>query len=228
MDFAALALTPRKVYAEMGIRHAKVDEQTAALTAEYLEQFSAWVRPRYSYRIVDGEVDGDAVVLASGTRFQVGEVLARLLRGSRQFAVFAATAGQPFQDFQDTLKLEGDIFKDYVADAIGSCIAEAAGDVMEKDVAAQVPGWRHTNRVSPGYCGWPLLEQKALFAELDDQLGISLSDVCLMRPIKSISGMIGIGPDVLERQYGCGYCTIENCYRRKHEPVSFIQPTRQE
>lgn len=29
--------------------------------------------------------------------------------------------------------------------------------------------------------------------------GISLSDVCLMTPIKSISGIIGIGPEVDEK-----------------------------
>lgn len=52
--------------------------------------------------------------------------------------------------------------KVYIADAIGSVIAEKTADCMEiaLDEYIRDRGWRHTNRFSPGYCGWHVSEQK--------------------------------------------------------------------
>ena len=48
--------------------------------------------------------------------------------------------------------------------------------------------------------------------------GIRLTDSSLMIPIKSVSGVIGVGTDVRKLEYTCGLCTYENCYRkRKHQ-----------
>ena len=46
--------------------------------------------------------------------------------------------------------------KVYIADSLGSIIAEKAADCMEEELAAFIEkrGWKHTNRYSPGYCGW--------------------------------------------------------------------------
>lgn len=45
--------------------------------------------------------------------------------------------------------------KVFVADSIGSVIAEKAADCMELSLQKAIDerGWRHTNRFSPGYCG---------------------------------------------------------------------------
>ena len=54
--------------------------------------------------------------------------------------------------------------KVYIADAIGSVIAEKTADCMEiaLDEYIRDRGWRHTNRFSPGYCGWHVSEQKKI------------------------------------------------------------------
>ena len=97
-------------------------------------------------------------------------------------------------------------------------LAEKAGDRMERLLEKELGGERHTNRLSPGYCGWHLTGQKTLFRLMGGSpCGISLSDVCLMTPIKSISGIIGIGPEVDEKKYGCQYCELETCYKRKRK-----------
>jgi cobalamin-dependent methionine synthase I len=87
---------------------------------------------------------------------------------------------------------------------------------METALEQEIEGFRHTSRYSPGYCGWHLSEQRKLFRLLGDSpCGIELSDVCLMKPIKSISGIIGVGRNVKEKQYGCRYCEMETCYRKR-------------
>jgi hypothetical protein len=47
---------------------------------------------------------------------------------------------------------------------------------------------------SPGYCGWHITGQRALFARLKpEEIGIKLTASCLMRPLKSVSGVILAG-----------------------------------
>ena len=48
----------------------------------------------------------------------------------------------------------------------------------------ELPGIPHTNRFSPGYCGWHVNEQKLLFSLLPDNVcGITLNSSALMYPI---------------------------------------------
>ena len=95
-------------------------------------------------------------------------------------------------------------------------IKEAVGDKMERLLEKKIIPFHHTNRFSPGYCGWKLTEQKTLFTLLGGMpCGIHLSDVCLMTPEKSISGIIGVGHKVNEKAYGCRFCDLKTCYKRK-------------
>ncbi|MDR1860297.1 MAG: hypothetical protein LBR06_05195 [Bacteroidales bacterium] len=216
LTFEALSLTPKKIYEEMGYRHEPPDEYIVGLTSSLLSEISDFAAPLYTFRIYDGTADDSAAVFSNGTRLQTGAILASLLQGAEQIAVFAATAGTAFQAFQEAVKREGDLLKTYVVDAIGSCIAESAGDCMEAALETRIGALKHTKRFSPGYCGWHLSGQKELFKLLDNNpCGIELSNVCLMTPIKSISGVIGIGHAVKENIYGCRYCELETCYKRK-------------
>lgn len=53
---------------------------------------------------------------------------------------------------------------------------------------------------SPGYCGWHISAQKALFDTLrPSEIGITLRDSFLMDPLKSISGVLAAGPKDIHR-----------------------------
>ena len=200
----------------MGYRKQQPEEQIVELTESLLEEIRNIAAPACTFKLYSGRIDGETVCLDEGARLQVGAILSSLMQGSECFAIFAATAGNSFQQYQDELKKENDLLNIYVADTIGSCIAEAAGDYMEGMLEKELEGLQHTNRFSPGYCGWHLSGQKEIFRLLDGKpCDIALSDVCLMKPIKSISGIIGIGANVEEKIYGCRYCELETCYKRK-------------
>lgn len=218
LDFSMLSLTANDLFAEMGYGDTVPEEPVEALAVSMLKEVSSRTVPRCTFGLFGGTVDAGSVTLDCGESFPVGGTIASLLNGSGRFALFAATAGIAFQEYQDYLKEEGDILKCFIADIIGTCIAEKAGDHMERLLEVELKGERHTNRLSPGYCGWHLTGQKALFRLMGgNPCGISLSDVCLMTPIKSISGIIGIGPEVDVKKYGCQYCELETCYKRKRK-----------
>ena len=84
-------------------------------------------------------------------------------------------------------------------------------------------GLKITNRYSPGYCGWDVSEQKKLFKILPEKFcGIELTDSCLMHPIKSVSGIIGIGKSVKFNEYTCNLCDEADCLYRnlRHKTTS--------
>ena len=102
-------------------------------------------------------------------------------------------------------------------------LAERCADYMEQHLQQSIDklGWHHTNRFSPGYCGWPVSEQQQLFPMFQGHTcGVSLNASSLMGPIKSISGIIGIGRNVRHLDYTCGLCDFQHCYKRHRKPSS--------
>ena len=118
---------------------------------------------------------------------------------------------------------ERDFLKGYIYDVIGSEIVEAAADLMQADLEKTIvaSGGKITNRYSPGYCGWDVDEQHKLFQLVPGNFcGIKLTASALMDPVKSISGIIGIGKNVRNNPYTCRMCNQKDClYRNVREKM---------
>lgn len=172
------------------------------------------------YRIVDClsvDVPQTTLVCADGT-LTPGKRICAYMKGATQLALFICTAGQMFTDISHAYQSNNDFLEAFVVESIGSATVENAMDriqlSLKTDMAAK--GYQTTNRYSPGYCDWPLVGQKALFSMIGKHgTGISLTDSCLMQPIKSVSGIIGIGREVKEHPYGCAICGSKTCVYRK-------------
>jgi len=207
LSFEELGITPADVYEQMGYHDAQPDKATQQETAMILKEVSQWLRPRFSYFVVNKQPD-----------FEMGNIILRQLRGSEAFALFVCTSGLEFETYQHRLKEQGDMVRVFIADALGSVIAEKCADQMEKALQESIDklGWKHTNRFSPGYCGWHVSQQQLLFPLFQGHTcGVTLTDSSLMLPIKSVSGIIGLGKDVRHLDYTCGLCDFKQCYKRK-------------
>lgn len=153
--------------------------------------------------------------------FRTGKIVTRQLRKSTSAAIFVCTAGHELESFSKQQIKSGNIPEGYIADIAGSVIVEAAMDKIQQKIAVEMEslGFGITNRYSPGYCGWNVAEQQKLFMLLPrGTCNISLSESSLMQPIKSVSGIVGIGKDVKTHPYTCQICDMKECiYRnRKH------------
>lgn len=221
LPWEALSLSEDDVYTEMGYHGVVPQDDFRALTREAVAEVKFQSPcPRFCLISVDASLDG--LVLSVGeTHFNVGGIISRQLKGSEAYVFFVATAGHGFDNWLQTLKRDGDIAKTYIADTMGSIIAEKTADAMEKELertlAVSHPGWLHTSRFSPGYCGWHVREQQMLFSlfPVVKPCGVTLTDSSLMLPIKSVSGVIGLGEKARKLDYSCGLCTAENCYKRR-------------
>ena len=207
LSFEELGITAADVYEQMGYHDTQPDKATQQETATILKEVSQWLRPRFSYFVVNKQPD-----------FEMGNIILRQLRGSEAFALFICTSGLEFETYQHRLKEQGDMVRVFIADALGSVIAEKCADQMEKALQESIDklGWKHTNRFSPGYCGWHVSQQQLLFPLFQGHTcGVKLTDSSLMIPIKSVSGIIGLGEKVRKLEYTCGLCDFKQCYKRK-------------
>ena len=179
----------------MGYRDAEPDEATQRETLAIIDEVRPWLRPQFCYQVVSRQ-----------PAFDMGRIILRQLHASEAYALFVCTAGTDYETYQQRLTRQGDMVRVFIADAMEQHLQQSIDKL----------GWHHTNRFSPGYCGWRVSEQQRLFPLFDGHTcGITLTDSSLMVPIKSVSGIIGLGREVRKLDYTCGLCTFEKCYKRK-------------
>lgn len=221
LTYDDLDIADRELFVQMGYGESLPDADIMHEIDRLKSEIRAFLKPRFGFVTLDGgELDtANKTLLIDGTLFNVGRIITSQLRGAEGYALFVATSGTAFEQFQRRLEAEGDMVRVFIADSMGSVIAEKTVDVMERwlQIFINSRGWKHTNRFSPGYCGWHVSQQQLLFPMLGERnpCGIKLSDSSLMVPIKSVSGIIGLGSNVKKLEYTCGLCDYAKCYKRR-------------
>ena len=155
---------------------------------------------------------------AGGTRFGTGRFVSRKMRQATRAAFFVCTAGPAVSERIDALNQEGDVMGGYVADIVGTLLVERITEYVHKRIGeeAAAEGLKVTNRYSPGYCDWNVEEQHALFRLFPEGIcGVRLKESGLMVPVKSVSGLIGIGRDVTYDPNRCAGCDRTDCIYRQ-------------
>jgi len=145
--------------------------------------------------------------------------IGEFLHGARRVAVFVATAGGEITRQAEIRCRGGDAFAGWALDAVGSWAAEAAAGALRSHLGHHLAaGEGFTLPYSPGYCGMDLAEQRKLFRLIDaEAVGVALQPSLLMEPIKSVSGIIGLGPraDVATDLTPCDRCPLVGCHMRR-------------
>ena len=147
---------------------------------------------------------------------RMGVKISKIFEKGDKIALFVVTLGNGYEKIADTYR--GDTLLYYLTDVIASEYTEAVAGKLTGFIAqyASSLGMRVSNRYSPGYCGWSVSGQKALFGYLPAYpCGIELNDSSLMKPVKSISGAVAIGKNVKFHKYDCSTCSDEECLYRK-------------
>lgn len=198
----------------------EVSPKLAPAVLERLAEVQELAAPRVEFVVATAAITNNRSRLLLpelNAALAVGRLVSAQLRGIDAVVVFSLTIGARLERASRKRFSEGQLLEGYVLDALGSMLVESAADAFERRLARELAdlGWRMTNRFSPGYCTWATSDQRALFDVLGHRpAGVTLSESCLMFPMKSISGIIGLGEDVVRRAYPCEFCAMESCRQR--------------
>ena len=218
-----ILIEPLDILRLLGNQQGISDQHTTRLVDQYIAECLRVSTPSGAYVMADMVETGTSQQIAvQGITFHSGKIIGKMLRNSERYAFFMVTAGPGPEQLVRTLMEKGNYLEAYISDLVASVMVEAVAGMVEEEVRkhANSQGMNITNRYSPGYCLWELPEQHKLFGLFPEKCcGISLSDSSLMNPVKSASGIIGIGTRVEYREYTCEICNMKNCQFRKARPV---------
>lgn len=207
-----MSIDTSDVCLQMGFPAKEAGEEVLCETRAVMAEAGCFLRPRFCYFVAPD----------IPRSLHPGYIIGRQLQGSEAYALFIATAGTEYDDFARHQRQHGDLLRQYIADALGSVVAERCADAMEQHLQTSIDKllWHHTNRFSPGYCGWPVDEQQPLFSLFRGHTcGVTLTSSSLMLPVKSVSGIVGLGAKVRRKDYTCHLCNYAKCYKRHTAPA---------
>jgi hypothetical protein len=209
-------LTEQNIISALGYKNVEIPEAVTQGLKSLLQNSLDNAAIECGFRIFENKdiIISKEELSIKGVELKIDKIIALHLKYADTVAIFAATIGSEFDQYLSELKNK-DILDSYLADTIGSELVENVGDWLEIKLKNIIGSKNISNRLSPGYCGWKVSEQHKLFSLLPHNFcGITLNDSALMKPIKSISGIIGIGEKLKRLDYQCKICSLENCYKR--------------
>ncbi len=215
-DYESVRPTPEEVAIIMGYSPGTEPSYVPEMLSVLLNEAMDNVTAAGCYSMFETEMVKvpQGLILHSSGNLRCGSRIARQLLGSDSFALFITTVGNNFDAWIKSKASGGDILAEYLCSSIGSVIADKVADLVQDAIKSYAleRGKGITNRYSPGYCSWNVREQRGIFDLLPaDKIGVTLTPSFLMKPIKSISGIIGIGTGKEPGPYMCDLCDMKNC-----------------
>jgi hypothetical protein len=185
--------------AERALREGMPLLQPAAAYAEYRIQSIKHERASFSE---GGGLSGRNIVLH--------------LAAARTATVVICTVGGIIDEFVKAV-FKSDPLYALALDGLGSAAITALSERVCSFVAdkAAARGWETTLPLSPGSDGWPAGKGNQELFDLVDvsEAGITLTQSGMMVPLKSLSMVLGSGPEVDNSGRVCDYCTMKNSCR---------------
>lgn len=204
---------PAPVFGGMSSRRFSKKIEDLQVTAEKLVAHSLHHRT-----IKIDSIKNGTVYLQEGPIFK-SPTLTKIMKDCEEVICFAATIGSGLEGEVARLTDENRLSSAYILDSMGSTVTENMVDRFHKFMKKRykAKGKGVTLRFSPGYCDWAIIEQKKLFRALDlNRTDIELTDTCLMRPRKSVSGIFGILSSSSITPYNpCTECKKRDCPTRR-------------
>lgn len=110
--------------------------------------------------------------------------------------IFITTIGPEIEQSVKSLTENGNVEDSLLLNAIGSVLIESLADMVQEIWSGKmrekgIPENLRAVRYSPGYCGWSVKGQEALFGYMaGEKIPVSILPNGMMYPLKSVSGIM--------------------------------------
>ncbi|HLN20646.1 MAG TPA: vitamin B12 dependent-methionine synthase activation domain-containing protein [Bacteroidales bacterium] len=218
-SFNDLGLTTADIEKIIGSKDTDGHEYMLSMVENVFREAAQIADIRAEYHIFSNIAidEEERSIYIGDVRFNIGKIIFPHLKKSDFFTLFLCTAGAETGRRSASAMKNNDLLTGYLYDVIGTEIAEKTADLLQAELLDEAVknGLKITNRYSPGYCGWNVEEQHKLFSFFPYNFcGIDLTPSALMNPVKSVSGIIGIGKEVRKSSYSCRICDMDSCIYR--------------
>ena len=219
IEFNDLKIEPEEIIASLGYPPGEIHSHFSDMINEAIVQAGILTHIKAGFGIFTvNDVDvKNGLMKIHDEQFKTDKIVAGQFKKSEKVAVFVCSIGSAMERWIKETGHNGDPTKSYIADTVASSVTEALADYLHDFIGKKMltDDMYITNRYSPGYCNWSVAEQQILFSLLPENFcGVKLTESSLMIPIKSISGIIGIGKNVKRQDYLCNTCGVKDCTYR--------------
>lgn len=221
IDFTVdqLIIKESDIIQRLGYNQEQVDSYVMDIIHSMIEETKAISKPKggllwQQANLLEAK---NGLIKAGGLSFNIGKIISKQLINAEFLVLFVCTLGDAAEKKCEYYFNENKSLEAYIMNLAASEAAENLAEQIHQLVreAAQKKNLKTTNRFSPGYCNWDVSEQSKLFSLLPiKNCGVELTASALMKPIKSVSGIIGVGTNAEFKQYACARCNDENCLYR--------------
>lgn len=220
VDAKTLDISKDEILRGLGMKPSDADEYLLQLIERQLDEARLMLEPSAGYVISPDFLvnKGAHIIQIEGRVFDTHKQVTSLLAKSKYLVLFACTIGDKLEKEAKKQMAAGNSLEGYIFDLIGSEFAECVAEKLHNEIEKQAAIYtlKVSNRYSPGYCNWPVSDQHKLFLLLGNaNCGIRLTDSSLMLPVKSVSGLLGVGENMRRVKYKCDLCTDKDCIMRK-------------
>ena len=221
ISFENLLIDKNEIGISLGYSAGKTPFYFMNMIDDVAGKLPLFCQPRGGYKIFNinkSEIKPDGIYIEN-VFYKMDKIITGQIKKSEKIAVFVCTIGSAMELWSKELFSQGNPMLGYIVDSVASAAVESTADYIHNQIGGslQEDSLKITNRYSPGYCNWSVSDQHLLFSLLPKNFcGISLTESSLMLPIKSISGIIGIGKNVKMMKYICDKCGVEDCTYRPY------------
>jgi hypothetical protein len=205
----SISLNADEVLRGQGIDPGRARRGLIAPAEGIIDELSDLLDPAAVYDVLSVEdFHHKTIELEGGASFE-GPLAARALAGAKKVALAVCTIGPALEQRTKELFAD-DPVRAMALDGAGIAALRKISDVIIADVRemAEKHGWGSGMRAQPGQEGWSIRQQRVIFEHLPtDEIGVTLTDSCLMIPRKSVSFVIGMGPDMRPDAVACDFCS---------------------
>ena len=181
------------------------------IAVQALDEARPLIQPQVLYGRYPVESVLHARVRLSGGRELKSETLAQHLGSAQEVLAVICTIGSGLEELANQV-METEMVHGLALYGAGSAAVEALANAACQRFEAEAAGrgWHTTIPLSPGMIGWSVAEgQPQIFSLLDaSSIGVHLTDSAIMLPMKSLSLVLGLGPEMNQAGSTCDVCAL--------------------
>jgi hypothetical protein len=210
-----LSLKTREVLRREGFRErSKVRPEIKSLIRELLVKKAHLVEPAVAYEIYPITGMSEGQLSLKGNVVVHSPLFPSLLPEAKELAAVVTTIGPRLEKQVTDYTSQGEPLRGLLLDGIGSAAVDSVTQEVCKLMAGEASsrGYEASRPFSPGMpCGLPISEQRQLLKMVPArEIGVSLTPAGVMVPRKSVSMVIGMGPQMKTwtRAEVCARCSL--------------------